>query len=402
MKRPIVISLSPNVENEDFLASLRMFFSPWEYFKSGYIKMLGQWFRSYFKMKSAITFASGRGALFSILKSIGLNRGDEVILQAFTCAVVPNVIVSLGARPVFVDINGSLTLDIEDFKRKITNKTKAVIVQHTFGIEALPEISKIAKEKKILVIEDCAHRIDDQLKINGDIAFFSFGRDKAFSSVFGGVAITNNEIIGKKIKMFQRHQSKPSFFWVLQQLFHPIAFYFILPFYNIFSLGKIMLVVLQFFHFLSFPVSSDEKKGKLSGISFKKMPNALCYLALLQLKKIKEYNQKREKISNYYSERITSSFIIPCKKNLPFLRFPVIVERRDEILNIFKKKGIYLGKWYSEIIDPKGVDFNKIFYKKGSCPNAEFMARKIINLPTYPLLEVKDAQKIVNIINGSN
>ncbi len=405
MKRPIAISLSPNLENKDVLLASKMLFSPLQFFKGEGVRLLEQWFRQYFGVSYAVSFASGRGALVAILKSLTIGKGDEVVLQSFTCVAVPNAVIATGAMPVYVDITDSLTIDTEDLQKKITKKTKAIIVQHTFGIPAdIKEIVRIGKKYKVSVIEDCAHGIGEiyegkKLGSFGDAAFFSFGRDKAFSSVFGGMAITNNKALGLAIRQFQRQQGYPNSFWVVQQLLHPIAFFFILPLYNFASLGKVLLVILQRLHVLSFPVLQEEKEGKSVPVFIKKLPNALCNLALLQLKRLNECNQKREKIVNMYLRALQDpKYIMPYKKSFPLLRFPLLVEKRDELVAILKKNNVYIGKWYAEIIDPKGVDYKKIFYQRGSCPNAEYIATKIINLPTYPTMTEMDAQKVIFLI----
>ncbi len=405
MKRPIAISLSPNLENKDVLFALQMLFSPLQFFKGEGMRLLEQWFRQYFGVSYAVSFTSGRGAMVAILKSLRIKKEDEVLLQSFTCVAVPNAIIATGAMPVYVDISESLTIDIADLQKKISEKTKAIIVQYTFGIPAdIKEIVRIGKKYKIAVIEDCAHVIggvyeNKKLGSFGDAAFFSFGRDKACSSVFGGMAITNNKLLGLAIRQFQRQQDYPGFFWVMQQLFHPIAFFFILPLYNFASLGKVLLVVLQKLHFLSFPVLQEEKEGKSLPLFIKKLPNALACLALFQLRRLNEFNQKRETIVDMYIRELKDSkYTMPYKKVFPLLRFPLLVEKRDELIASLKKNGVYIGKWYAEIIDPKGVDYKKIFYKRGSCPNAEYIATKIINLPTYPTMTKHDGEKVISLI----
>ncbi|MDP3988467.1 MAG: DegT/DnrJ/EryC1/StrS aminotransferase family protein [Candidatus Levybacteria bacterium] len=408
MKRPIAISLSPNTQNSDILASLSILFSPWKVIDGDSVRLLEQWFHQFFDASFAVSFVSGRGALYAILKSLGIGEGDEILLQSFTCVAVPNSVIATGAVPIYVDINNSLTINIKELEKKITQKTKAIIVQHTFGIPAdINRIMEIAKKHKIKVIEDCAHSLGieylgKKLGSFGDAAFFSFGRDKCFSSVFGGVALTNNETLGKKLQIFQKQQGNIPFFWTIQQLLHPISFFFILPLYNFFSLGKVILVILQSFNLLSFPVTKEEKSAKMSKNLLKRMPNGLAYLAFLQLGKIKNYNKRRKDISKVYLSALDKSeFKIPCQKQLAFLRFPIFSEKRDKIIFSLKRKGIYVGKWYSEVIDPKGVDFEKIYYRAGSCPNAEFLAKRIINLPTYPLMTTKDAKNITEIINNA-
>lgn len=408
--RPIAISLSPNLERQDALLALRLLFSPWAFLKGKSVKSLEQWFRRNFRTHFAVSFVSGRTALFYALKALGIGSSDEVILQAFTCVAVPNAVVWSGAKPIYADIGPDLNIDPLDFERKITSRTKAIIVQHTLGIPAKMEaIKKIAKKHKLFIIEDCAHSLGIEDKTGkklgqfGDVVFFSFGRDKMISSVFGGMVLTNNKVLGKKLRSLQKQQENPSFFWVAQQLFHPIVFFFfVLPLYNFF-LGKLILVVLQKIRFLSFPVTSSEKLSKMPSLFTRKLPNALAYLALLQLKRLQEFNYRRAAISKMYLNRLDQAcYAFPYKSSIPYLRFPVLVDegrRRDDCIDFLKKHKLYVGKWYSEVIDPKGVDFKKIGYRRGLCPNAEFLAKKIINLPTYPTMQPSEVKKIVSRLN---
>lgn len=407
MKRPIALSLSPNTEGKDILLAIKLFFSPWRYFGNNSIRQLEQWFRQYFHVSYAVSFNSGRSSLFAILSSLGIGKDDEVILQAFTCVVVPNPIIALGAKPIYCDITQELTLDPQALEKKITKKTKAIIVQHTFGIPTnMTAVMKLAKKHNIFVIEDCAHSIGGEYKSKklgqyGIAAFFSFGRDKAFSSIFGGMAITHNVELGKKLRIFQKNQGNASFFWTMQQIFHPIAFAIILPFYNLGILGKAILVVLQKLQFLSLPVSQAEKQAIFVRKNIKKMPNTLACMAVFQLRRIKEYNKKRERIGKVYIsnlEELPITFLYT--EIIPYLRFPILVDDPDSYIKFFRKKGIYLGRWYSEIIDPKGTNYQKISYLTGSCPNAEMVAKKIINLPTYPTMTMHDVEKVIRMLKA--
>lgn len=403
MKRLISLSLSPNTQRDDVFLAIKMMFSPWLLFGTNYVKALEQWFRQFFSVSYAVSFNSGRSALLAVLKTAGVTKGDEVILQSFTCVAVPCVIISLGARPIYCDISSELTINPKELEFKISKKTKAIIIQHTFGMAAsMASVKKIAREKNILVIEDCAHTIGGEFEKKklgtfGDAAIFSFGRDKAFSSVFGGIALTNNKSIGIKLRSLQKNINNPSIFWIYQQLAHPLVFAIILPIYNLFSLGKILLVLAQRIRILSFPVFPEEKQGSFKNEFFKRMPNVLACLALRQLKKINIYNAKRKEFSTMYINNLQSArVVLPFKEEMPYLRFPVLVGKRNEYLNFLRKQGIYAGTWYSNVVDPKGTNFEKIFYTKGSCPNAEYVASKIINLPTNPTITKKDIQKVVD------
>ena len=138
MKRPIAISLSPNTEREDVLHALKLLFlhSNWKNtnVRSRAAELLASRFPGHF-----ITLtSSGRQALYDLLKSYSIGKGDEVILQAFTCIAVPEPIIWTGATPIYADIaKDSYSIDPKDLERKITSHTKAIIIQHTFGINAV-------------------------------------------------------------------------------------------------------------------------------------------------------------------------------------------------------------------------------------------------------------------------
>ena len=365
----ISASLSPNTESDDVLLALKTLFSPWTWQKGEALSEVRRWFDDKITL-----FSSGRVALFAILKALEIGDGDEVIIQAFTCVAVPNSILWAGAKPIYADIDDTYNIDPQDVEKKITKKSKAIILQHTFGIPAdLPAISKIAKKHNILLIEDFAHSLG--MKLSGDAAFFSFGRDKVISSVWGGGAVINSKIqmtnAKRKLKEFEHSLPTPSYFWIVQQLLHPIAFSIILPLYDV-IIGKIILVLLQKLHLLSFPVYKQEKYGGKPNELFVKFPNALAILLLNQLNKLDRFNRERKEIARYYAKE----FSVPFYDNGIYLRFPLEVEKKQFAI------GVLMGNWYHNIIDPAGVDFDAVGYKRSSCPNAERVAARIINLPT--------------------
>lgn len=405
MKRPIAISLSPNVFPKDVFLAIKTLFAPWKYNQAGSITQLETWFKTTFSAHFAFSYTSGRAALYEILRGYDIGEGDEVLTQAFTCVALPNAILATGAKPIYVDIAENLTMDPIDLENKITSKTKAIIMQHTFGIPShIEKIIALAQKHKIPVIEDCAHGIGVKVKNKllgefGNVAFFSFGRDKAFSSVFGGMTITNDEKLAQNLKKTYQKTSFPSIVWTAQQLFHPIAFFFILPLYDFYSLGKMMVVFFQKLHMLSFPVTTTEKKGIYNTLEVKRLPGALAVLATAQLERISEFNNKRKEIAEIYIRELSGmKKDFPSMESLPYLRFPMLSEKRDEILFEMRKQHIYLGKWYANSIDPVGTDFEKIGYTIGMCPKAEYTAARILNLPTFPTLSHDEIAKIVKYI----
>lgn len=352
----ISASLSPNTEFDDVLIAIKTLCMPWTWKQGKAIAKVEH-------RLGGISFNSGRSALLAILKAFAIGQGDEVIVQAFTCVAVANSVLWTGAKPVFADIDETYNIDPRDFEKKITSKTKAIVVQHTFGTPAkITEIINIAKKHRIKIIEDFAHTMS--LPLTGDAGFYSFGRDKVLSSVFGGLAV------GVEVKKYHKTLGYPSYFWIFQQLLHPIAFSIILPLYRV-GIGKAILVILQRLGLLSFPQLSEVKK----------YPNALAILLLNQLKKLDRYTKQREEIVRLYGGKGA------------LLRYPMRVDNPAQVAARAKKKGILLGNWYHNVIDPVGVDLEAVGYKRGSCPSAEKAAKHIINLPTR--ISKKDAQRVL-------
>jgi len=415
--KPIFISLSPNTEKDDILLAWRLKFQPWLWKKGEAIKKIEEEFKKYLGIKYAISFNSGRAGLIAILEAMKIKLGDEVLLQGFTCNSAVNPILNQGAKPVFVDIDSALNLNPEDLKKKITSKSKAVMIQHTFGWPAqIEEILKIAKDSDLYLIEDCAHALGAKYQGKfcgtfGDVAFFSFGRDKIISSVFGGMVITNNEKIGERIKEFRDKLDYPSNFWILQQLLHPILInYLILPAYSLANnLGRIFLGLFQKLSILSKAVYKKEKRGEIPKYFPKRLPNALAILALNQFRKLERFNEHRRQIASFYEEELMNTgFNLPLAKNqgdrVPtFMRYPILVNfDTDEILQKLRRKKIFLDDgWRKSPVIPSDTNLEKMKYKFGSCPQVEKVAQNIVNLPTHINISQEGAKKIVDFLKTS-
>ncbi|MDP2864158.1 MAG: aminotransferase class V-fold PLP-dependent enzyme [bacterium] len=411
--KPISISLSPNTEPDDIKLALKLIFRPWGWKRGEAVLELEEEFKKYLGVKYAISFNSGRSALMAILNSLGLNKDDGVLLQAFTCNAAVNPILNRGAKPVFVDIDDTLNLNTDDLEKKITPKSKVVMIQHIFGWPAqIEEILEIVKKNNLYLIEDCAHSLGAEYKGKfcgtfGDAAFFSFGRDKIISSVFGGMAVTNNEEIGERIENFREKLDFPSNFWIFQQLLHPILVnYLILPAYGLNQhLGRI---ILGFFHRLSIlskGVYKKEKVGEIPKYFPKLLPNALAILALNQFRKLEKFNGHRRELVKFYEENLKEKFELPlCRERgniLPiFMRYPILTNfDTDEILKIARKRKIYLDDgWRKSPVVPPDTDISKMQYIFGSCPRAEKIAKRILNLPTHINILLQDAKEIVEFL----
>jgi len=405
--KPISISLSPNVQKDDVILALKLIFQPWKWKNGGETEKLEKKFKKYLGVKYAFSFNGGRSSLFAILKSLNLPKQSDVLLQAFTCNAVPNPILWAGLNPVYIDCSNDFNIDTEKLKALIlTNKRKVLIVQHTFGLPAnMDEIIYIIRQNNLILIEDCAHALGSEYKGQkvgtfGDMAFFSFSRDKVISCVYGGMAVTNDDEIGQKLGQLQKEFGQPSYFWILQQILHPILLHFIiLPMYNFLNLGKIFLILSQWFHILSKAVSWREKRGLKPEYFPRALPNALAIIAQNQFNKLDRFNKHRQEISElYFKELEYSNFILPSKNGI-FLRFAVKHPKANEIIyQAWHKENILLGDWYTTPIAPDDTKLNEIKYKIGDCPNAERLSKETLNLPTHINISMQDAQRIVNFL----
>ncbi len=406
MSRPIAISLSPNTEKDDIVLAWKILRSPylWHDRVAGdeVVKLLQQRLTG-----AAVLFSSGRAALAAALRAMPLTVGDEVIIQAFTCVAVPAAVKWVGATPVFADINPeTYNFDVADVAQKITSRTRAIVIQHTFGIPGpIKEIQALAQQQNIKVIEDCAHALGatvDGRPVGswGDVAIVSFGRDKIVSSVFGGAVISSQPDIMRRVRTIAAHGQTPPTSWIVSQLLHPIVVNALLPWYGS-GLGKAVLVALQKLHVLSRAVEPAEKQGLPPHHIHYAFPPALAHLALHQLRKLDRFTARRREIAGRYATALVGSAAIvptiPASSSPAWLRFPVRIKEARAIFLKARRQNIVLGDWYRPAIAPCGVASETIGYKPGSCPAAEAAAEEVINLPTYPLLSDTQVQKVIQL-----
>lgn len=407
--KPIATALSPNTEKDDIALAFKLLLPQnWAKWREGSsIFLLENKFREFFNAKYAKSFSAGRAGLLGILKSLPSDGRNEIITQAFTTIAIPNAIKWAGFKTVYTDINeNTYNINADKIEEKINPKTKAIIIQHTFGIPAdIDKVLAICKKYKLFLIEDCAHSLGAEFngkKIGtfGDASFFSFGRDKIISSTSGGVVITNNDAIAEKLNQFQASLSYPSKKWILQQLLHPIIFAISLPIYHLFNLGKIKIILDQKIGLIARAYNIKEKMGLQ--IEYYKFPNVLAIMVLKQFEKLERFNLHRAKLSLFYKKEFTGSQInipkISVQKKPTLLYYTIQIKNRDKILRIAQKNHIILGDWFHGALGPRGVDPSLFGYKKGDCPIAEKVGSHVLNLPTNINTNENDAYILANFI----
>jgi dTDP-4-amino-4,6-dideoxygalactose transaminase len=193
------------------------------------VELLEQAIAQYCQTPYAIGVASGSDALLLSLMALGIGPGDEVLIPPFTFFATAGAVSRVGTTPVFVDIDPTTyNIDPSQIEKKITPRTKAMIPVHLFGQCAdMDPLLKIAKEKKIFVIEDAAQALGSEYKPNlskgrragemGDLGCFSFYPTKNLGA-FGdaGMVVTNDPQLAEKVRLLRAHGSKPKYYhkWI--------------------------------------------------------------------------------------------------------------------------------------------------------------------------------------------
>lgn len=409
MKSPIVISISPNIGSSDIKLAFKTLFTLRLWKKEDINTSAKKELQSIFPGHQVELISSGRTALYYLLKGVGIGQGDEVVIQAFTCLAVPASLQWAGTKPVYADINATTyNLDPASLKKVITPRTKAVIVQHTFGVPAnLEEIKSICDQAGIILIEDCAHALggtynNQPLGTFGQAAILSFGRDKIISSVFGGAIISKDKNLMQKISSQQQQLSYPPAAWTAQQLLHPILTSLALPVYFTAKLGPALMVLFQSAGLLSKAVSASEKIGRQPSFLKWRFSPALGSLLRHQLNQLPQNLAHRRHVASQYISALKTKFHplppIASQTHPAWLRFPLQVSDPIRVRNIARQQHMLLGDWYDSAIAPANVDPDLFNYAPGSCPVAEQVASRIINLPTHPRLGREDAQRVIDFI----
>jgi dTDP-4-amino-4,6-dideoxygalactose transaminase len=400
--------LSPNAQADDIKLAFSLLAKPGSWIEGPAVREFEQKFQDYLGVSHAYSFNSGRASLMAIMYGLDFEPGSQVLLQAFTCNAAANPIRWSGLDPVFVDCDDNYNLSVSDLKKKITAKSRAVMVQHTFGLPAdIDEIKKVCDERGLVLIEDCAHSLGAEYRGQkvgtfGKVAFFSFSRDKIISCVYGGMAVTDDKKIAERMAVFQKTCGYPSHEWILQQLLHPVLMNkLVLPTYSIG--GKYKLVALQKLHVLSKAIHWKEKRGRQPDHFPMRMPNAMAVLALNQFKKLDEFNEHRQRIAQiYYGALKSYKYVLPANpgdRKQVFLRFAVRYDRAAKAIKKAWSENLLIGDWYRTPVDPFDTKLETVGYKKGSCPRAEKFAGKMVNLPTHINISENEAKKIIKFID---
>lgn len=307
-------------------------------------------FANYIGVKHAIAVNSGTSGLHLIVKSLGIQKGDEVITTPFSFIASANAALFEGAKPVFVDIDiTTYNIDPQKIEAAITSKTKAILPVHVFGQTCdMDPIIAIAKKYNLKIIEDSCEAIGAKYKGKkagtfGDASVFAFYPNKQMTTGEGGMIVTNSDEAAALCKSY-RNQGRDTMAW----------------------LGH-------------------------SRIGYNYRLNELsCALGIEQLKKIDTILNLRKDVATKYLKKLANNKdvilpIVPEYNEESWFVFVVQVQdgiNRDRVIELLKEKGvasnnyfppIHLQKFYKE-------DFG---FKEGDFPVTEAISKRTIALPFF-------------------
>jgi len=202
---------SPDIRQED-IAELVDVLNSGNLVQGERVALIEKSLEQYLGVQYCVAVSNGTASLHLILVALGIGKGDEVIIPAFSYIATANVVELVGATPVFVDIEiDSFNIDADKIAEKVTQRTKAIMIVHEFGLSAdTQKIKALCDERNIPLIEDAACALGAKegevyAGTTGIAGSFSFHPRKAITSGEGGAIVTNSPELAKKVKALRNH-----------------------------------------------------------------------------------------------------------------------------------------------------------------------------------------------------
>jgi len=349
------------------------------------------------------------------LQALRLKPGNEVIVPAYTCAIVFEIVLRLGLKPVFVDVDReTYNINHEKIPEAITPATKAIVPVHLFGHPCdMDSICEISNRYGLFIVEDVAQALGAEFKgkkvgVFGDLAIFSFGPGKSITGGEGGAIAVNNEELVEQASQIHSKLPSPNLQWVLHIIKNVTAM-------RLFSNNRLYALVKN-------PVEERSENtdkmilrncltlaGKNMGalsltLEPAKMPNISAAILCRQLMKLDELNNRR--IEN--AMRLTTLLSETCKAKvkLPttdsdvkntFTRYVVrILEgNRESAVEEMSRRGIDAKKLYHYV----AATLHQLSDKRYAC--AEELSTSLLGIPNHPLLTESDLEQISSALQSA-
>ena len=325
--------------------------------------------------KFAIGVSNGTAALHLSLKALGIGKGSEVIIPDITFVATASSVLLTGATPVLADVDENLNILIPSIKKSITSRTKAIIPVHFAGKSCkINEITSIARKNTIPIIEDCAHAIGARVNskhvgIFGQAGCFSFYPTKNFTTIEGGMVVTNSKNIADFVRYARNHGITKTLT-------------------SRFSSGK--------------PWDYDVKN---SGYNYR-LDEIRASLGISQIKRVKKMNLLRKKAADYYNKKLEDieGVIVPGKsigvEHVHHLYVIRITRKygitRDMLFQKLLKIGIRTSVHYKPL--HMFTIFKKMAKIIDSLSNSVHVYSQILSLPLYPSISKKQQDLVINNI----
>lgn len=335
-------------------------------------------FKNYIGTKYAVAVASCTAGLHLSVLAMGVTPKDEVIVPTMTFAATANAVMHVGAKPVFADVERyKMTISLDDIRRKITKRTKAIIPVHFAGRACdITGLMKIAEEFNIKIIHDAAHAVETEYqgkKIGcfADIANFSFYVTKNITTAEGGMITTDDEELAQKLKIYALHgMSKDA--------------------WKRFS-------------------DDGYKHYEVIYPGYKyNMTDLQASLGIQQLKKVEKFAKRRKEIWDIYKKELSQlPIILPPEPEANTVHayhlFTLLIDSektritRDEVLLKLHKMNIGTGVHYIALhLQP--FYRNYFGYKKGDFPNSEYISDRTFSIPLSAKLEDSDVEDVIQAL----
>ncbi len=325
-------------------------------------------FANYIGKKYCISVSSGTAALEIAIKCLDLKKNDEVIIPNFT--IISNVlaVIRQGAKPIFLDCKlDDWNIDINELQKKISKKTKAIIVTHIYSFSnKMEQIIKICKKNRIKIVEDAAEVVGLKYKNKfcgtfGDLGTFSFYANKHITTGEGGMICTDN------FKFYLKSKS-------LRNL----------------CFGK-------------------ENRFNHDDLGWNyRMTNLQASMGLSQLNNINKVIKDKISIGKYYYNNLKNNqhihILPPIKNNQKNIYWVVGIviknkkKKASEIIKILKKKGIAARPFFWPMHKQKILNKLKLVKSK-KFPNSEYISNYGLYLPSYAGIKKKELDKVISVIN---
>lgn len=325
-------------------------------------------FAAYIGTKYAVAVNSATAALDLALKLLYVRQGDEVIVPTMTFVSTAHVVAYNLATPIFVDVDpGTMNIDLDDVKRKITARTKAIMAVHYGGRPVdMRSLHKIAGT--IPIIEDAAHAcgstyLGKKVGSLGDIGCFSFHAVKNLATGDGGALTINNKVFMERAKRLR---------WLG------------------INKGTWDRTELDRSYWWEYYVDEIGLKCHMNDIT--------AAIALIQLAKLDKMNARRDEIAHQYTQALKGHSQITVPPNIPkgcrssWHIYCIQAKRRDELCVYLQEKEIATGVHY------KPIHTYRCYGNTPVLPKAESVFNEIVSLPMYPGLSNDDVDHIINTI----